>query len=83
MQPAHVTLSTAPSLEIWVLELPGVSHAPVQVCLYFINLVLEDYQQWSFMQSPEMVEHRKFYPHRFPPTRRCPLPKHAGFPAHI
>ena len=26
--------------------------------------MVEDYQHWSFMQSPEMVERRKFYPHR-------------------
>ena len=41
-----------------------------QVCLYFINLVVEDYQHWSFMQTPEMVERRKFYPHRMPPSRK-------------
>ncbi|KAK9901596.1 hypothetical protein WJX75_003946 [Coccomyxa subellipsoidea] len=43
--------------------------ARILVCLYFVNLVVEDYQHWSFMQSPEMVERRKFYPHRIAAAR--------------
>ncbi|BDA42266.1 probable surfeit locus protein 4 homolog at C-terminar half [Coccomyxa sp. Obi] len=43
--------------------------ARLLVCLYFINLVVEDYQHWAFMQTPEMVERRKFYPHRMPAAR--------------
>lgn len=44
----------------------------MQICLYFINLVVEDYQTWSFMQEPEMQQRRQMHPHRFPNTRTMP-----------
>ena len=41
----------------------------MQVCLYFVNLVLEDYENYNFWHTPDMVERRNMYPHRFPPIR--------------
>ena len=41
----------------------------MQVCLYFVNLVLEDYENYVFWHTPDMVERRNMYPHRVPPIR--------------
>ncbi|CAK0770665.1 hypothetical protein CVIRNUC_003790 [Coccomyxa viridis] len=43
--------------------------ARMLVCLYFVNLVLEDYENYNFWHTPDMVERRNMYPHRFPPIR--------------
>ncbi len=40
-----------------------------QVCLYFMNLVLEDYENYTFWHTPDMMDRRNMYPHRFPPIR--------------
>ena len=45
----------------------------MQVCLYFVNLVLEDYENYNFWHTPDMVERRNMYPHRFPPIREPQL----------
>ena len=42
-----------------------------QVCLYFMNLVLEDYENYNFWHTPDMMERRNMYPHRFPPIREA------------
>lgn len=52
-----------------------------QVCLYFVNLVLEDYENYNFWHTPDMLERRNMYPHRFSPIRETfhvPVPR----PAH-
>ena len=44
-----------------------------QVCLYFVNLVLEDYENYNFWNTPDMLTRRNMYPHRFAPMREPPL----------
>ena len=43
-----------------------------QVCLYFVNLVLEDYENYNFWNTPDMLTRRNMYPHRFAPMREAP-----------
>ena len=50
------------------------SHLCEQVCLYFVNLVLEDYENYTFWNTPDMLTRRNMYPHRFAPMREPPPP---------
>lgn len=52
----------------------------MQVCLYFVNLVLEDYENYNFWHTPDMIERRSMYPHRFPPIRNALLFLSCGHP---
>lgn len=36
------------------------------VCLYFINIVYEDYETYIFMSSPEMLSRVRRFPERYP-----------------
>lgn len=61
---------TAVALVCFVAE--TLSRLREQVCLYFVNLVLEDYENYTFWNTPDMLTRRNMYPHRFAPMRKAP-----------
>lgn len=51
---------------------PVRAAARAMVCLFFANEVLDAYQRWAHMQTPEMKLRRANYPHRTIHTRTRP-----------
>lgn len=76
-KPASLIIAWQP-LQAWALWRHAESSAAVRalvrtmICLFFANEVLDAYQKWQHMQTPEMKLRRATYPHRAIYTRCAP-----------